>query len=141
MQVSGVPLRIEISWNAPYHQRNRYENTTTMKSSDPNLQAGPMCKSEDYKATTKLLLSLREEKGKAITCFPKKKRTRHRNVLDTKLQQRLEWLSQTWRTYFSTTSSSSSSRSHSWWRETQWQVDRWNDQARYFVERSMVTSE
>ena len=43
-----------------------------MKSGDPNLQAGPMCKREDYKATTKLLLSLREEKGKANTCFPKK---------------------------------------------------------------------
>ena len=33
---------IDISHEAPYHQRNRYENTITMQSNDPNLQSGPM---------------------------------------------------------------------------------------------------
>ena len=40
---------IDIFHNAPYLQRSRYENTITMKSSDPNHQSGPMWKREDYR--------------------------------------------------------------------------------------------
>ena len=32
---------VDISHNAPYHHRNKYESTITMKRSDSNLQAGP----------------------------------------------------------------------------------------------------
>ena len=46
---------VGISYTALYHQRCRYENTITMKSGDPDLQAGPMAKREDFKKTTKML--------------------------------------------------------------------------------------
>ena len=49
---------IDISRHAPYHQRKRYESTITVK-----LQSGPMKIREDYRATAKVLLSLREEQG------------------------------------------------------------------------------
>ena len=43
---------IDTSQNAHYAQRNRYENTTKMKSNVPNHQSGP------NRATTKALISL-----------------------------------------------------------------------------------
>ena len=108
-------------------QRNRYENTITMKSSDPNLQSGPMCPREDCRATTKVLLRLREEQGGSDTYVPKDKRSRQIIItLDPELQQRLEWLSLIGRNA-SPTSSSSSSWSQSWWEDTQWQDARWEN--------------
>ena len=47
------------------------ESTTTMKSNDPNPQSGPMWKREDYRVTTKAVLSLREEQGRTNTYIPK----------------------------------------------------------------------
>ena len=66
---------IDISHEAPYHQRNRYENTITMQCKDPNLQSGPSRKRHDYKATTKMLVALREEQGTTNTDIPEKERT------------------------------------------------------------------
>ena len=107
---------INISHNAPYHQRSRHENTITMKSSDPNHQPGPMWKREDCRATTKALVTLRAEQGRNPTFIAKSLRTRQRNTFDPDLQRHLVWLSENWNTYFSEpTSSSSSSWSQSWW--------------------------
>ena len=113
---------VDIFNSAPYHQRHRDENTITMKSGDPDHQAGPMAKREDYKMTTKLLCSLRQEVNSFI---PKEKRTRQRNLLDPQLQERLEWLSQHWREHFSAASTSSTSTwTQNGWSENNWQDDR-----------------
>ena len=43
-----------------------------MKSGDPDHQAGSMAKREEYKTTTKLLYSLRQEQGKVNSKFRRK---------------------------------------------------------------------
>ena len=78
---------IDISHNAPYHQRSRYENTITLKSNDPNPQSGPMWKREDYQATTQALLSLREEQRRTNTFYPEKYEDQAENTLDPELQR------------------------------------------------------
>ena len=114
---------IDISNHAPYHQRNRNENTITMKCNDSTLQSGPMRIREDYQETTKALLSLREEQGGTNTFLTKSKTTRQKNAMEPELQRKLEWLSENWEP----TSSSSSSWSQSWWEDTFWQDGRWED--------------
>ena len=47
-----------------------------MKCSDPDLQLGPMKDSDDYQATTRLLVNIRREQGRANTYIPKMQRTR-----------------------------------------------------------------
>ena len=84
---------IDISYSAPYHHWSRYENTITMKSGDPDLQASPTAKREYRKRTTKMLFSLRKELGKVNSFIPQEKRTGQRDKLDPTLQERLKWLS------------------------------------------------
>ena len=74
---------IDILYSAPCHHWSRYENTITMKSGDPDLQASPMTKREDFKKTTKMLYSLRKEQGKVNSFIPKDKRTDERDELYT----------------------------------------------------------
>ena len=65
---------VDISYTAPNHQRSRYENTITMKSGDPDLQAGPMAKREDFKKTTKNVVeSLKKNKEKKVHSSQRKK--------------------------------------------------------------------
>ena len=106
--------KIDISHNAPYHQRNRYDNTITMKSSDPNHQSGPMWQREDCRATPKALVNLRVEHGRNPTFIPKHMRTRQRNTLDPDLRRILDCLSENRKTFLPTSSSSSSSLQN-WW--------------------------
>ena len=114
---------IDMSHEASYHQRNRYENTSTMQCHDQNLQY-------DYRATTEALVTLGEEHGRTNTYIPNKDQTRQRSTLDPKIQQYLVWRSQQWRTHFTSTttsSSSSSSWSQNWWEDTQWRDTSWRD--------------
>ena len=94
--------RRSMSPTTPYHQRNRYDNTTTLKSSDPNHQSGPMWQREDYRATSKGLVNLRAEHGRNPTFIPKLLRTRQRNTLDPDLQRNLECLSENRKTFLPT---------------------------------------
>ena len=50
--------RIDFSYEAPYKQRNRYENTLFMSSGDSNKQAGPLCQRPDYKSSANALISI-----------------------------------------------------------------------------------
>ena len=92
---------VDISYKAPNYQGSSHEHQILSKSCDADLQAGPMAKREDFKKTTKMLYSLREEQGKVDSFIPKDKRTRQRDELDLALQKRLEWLSRHWREAFS----------------------------------------
>ena len=65
---------------------------------------------------------------KTNSYFQKEKRTRQRNILDPQFQERLEWLEQNWREYFSIASTSSTlSWTQSRWRDDNWQDDHWKD--------------
>ena len=127
-------VTVDITNVAPHHQRHRYESTITMKRSVSDLQLGPMKDRDDYQATTRLLVNLRKEQGRANTYILKMQRTRQNNTLHPKVQQRLEWLSEHHEEYFSKQSSSSSSSSSStqnrWqdahWQDTQWEL--WEEQ-------------
>ena len=52
---------IDISNSAPWHQRNRYENTILLESNDDDKQAGPTRARKDVKSTTQNLTILRQE--------------------------------------------------------------------------------
>ena len=47
----GYISQIDISYEAPYKQRNRCENTLFMRGVDSNKQAGPLCQRPDYKSS------------------------------------------------------------------------------------------
>ena len=107
----------DISYAAThYYQRSRYENTITMKSVDPDLQAGFVAKREGFKEATKMLKSLRKKQGTVNLFISKDKRTSLRDELGPTLQERLGWLSRHWREVFSDTSTSLTSMlTQNWW--------------------------
>ena len=96
-----------------------------MRSDDPNPQAGPLWKREDYKTSTSALMCVQQEQGKGVPHIPMHMSTRQHNTLDQTIQQNLEWLSQHWQTYFSTPTSSSSSswsQNSTWWTSQHWEI-------------------
>ena len=100
-----------------------------MKCGDPDLPLGPMKDWDDYQATARLLVNIRKAQGRDNTYIPKMQRTRQRNSLHPKVQEKLEWLSEE---HFSKQSSSPSSSSSSswrqnWWQDAQWQDSQWED--------------
>ena len=131
---------VDIKHDAPRRQRNRFENMIFMRSDDPNPQAGPLWRREDYLTSTSALMCLQQEQGGGIPHIPMHMRTRQHNTLDPTIQRNLAWLSHNWQTYFSTPTSSSSSswsQNSTWWNsqhwETsqhwrEWQPEEWQDQ-------------
>ena len=65
---------IDISYTASWHQRHRSECTITLACNDEDLHAGPMKATRDFKPTTKILTSLRQEKK--VDRIPLFRRTR-----------------------------------------------------------------
>ena len=119
---------IDISYSALYHHWSRYENTITMKSGDPDLQACPAAKREDRKRTTKMLFSLRKEQGKVNSFIPQENRTGQRDELDQTLQERLGWFGRHRREAFSTISTSSTPAwTQNWWSDDKWYEERWKE--------------
>ena len=57
---------IDVKHEALYRQRHRYESTLFMRSLDPNPQAGPSLKREDYKPSANALVSLQRDQGKGV---------------------------------------------------------------------------
>ena len=53
-------------------------------------------------------------------------RTKQRDTLDTAVRRHLEWLSFNWKTYFSSSSSSTWSESPTWWSSSSWD-HRWHE--------------
>ena len=94
-------VTVDITHVAPHHQRHRYESTITMKCTDSDQQLGPMKDRDDYQATVRLLVNILKEQGRANTHIPKMQRTRQRNTLHPKVQQRLDWLSEHYEEHFS----------------------------------------
>ena len=102
---------VDISYIAPHHQRSRNDNTITMKSGDPDLQAFPMAKREDFKKTTKdVVRSLKRTRENSF--IRKDITTRQRDELDPAFPERLEWLSRHWREAFFDISTSSTWTQH-----------------------------
>ena len=83
--------KIDISHDAPYRQRLRYESTIFMRSVDSKTQAGPLCQRPDYKTSADALVSLQRARGKGTTL---------RN--------------------FSSSSSSTWTESPTWWSSSSW---------------------
>ena len=52
---------IDISYTAPWHQRHRYESTITLTCNDEDREAGPMKATKDFRPTTKIIASVRQE--------------------------------------------------------------------------------
>ena len=85
---------IDISHNAPYRQRLRFENTVYMRGVDSNEQAGPLCQRPDFKSSANAHVSLRRAQGKGVLDIPIKLLTRQDNTLNPAVQQHFEWLSE-----------------------------------------------
>ena len=107
----------------------------TLVCNDDDRQAGPMRARKDFKTTTKILTSLRQEQRRQNSFIPKNERVRQRNFNEA-LRTELEWQSPNWKTFWSQPSSSSSSSQQWWqhehqdpqWREhqdTQWRDHKW----------------
>ena len=108
--------KIDISHDAPYRQRLRYNSTICMRSVDSNnKQAGPLCQRPDCKTSADVLVSLRRTQGKFVPHIPMHLTTRQNNTSDPAVQQQLERLSFNWKTYFSSSSSSTWTESPTWW--------------------------
>ena len=91
--------KIDISYDARYNHRNRYENSLFMRGVDSNRQAGPLCQRPDYKSSASALVSLQRAQGKGVPHIPMNLRTRQRDTLDPPVQQHSEWLSLNWPTF------------------------------------------
>ena len=61
--------KIDISHDAPYRQRLRYESTIYMRGVDSNKQAGPLCQRPDYHHQQMLLSAFNELKAKEYLIF------------------------------------------------------------------------
>ena len=112
--------KIDISHDAPHRQRQRYESTIYMRSVDSNKQAGPLCQGPDYKSSANALGSIQRAQGKGVPHVTMHLRTRQNNTLDPAAQQHLEWLSFSWKTYFSSSTSSTWTESPTWWSSSSW---------------------
>ena len=124
------------------HRTLASESTIALACNDEDRQAGPMKARKDFRPTTKIVASLRQEQGRQNSFVPKNERTRQR-PFDEVLQAKSELLNQNWRIYFSQSSSSSSSPQNWWqhehqdsqwrehqdtqWRDPQWQDHQWQD--------------
>ena len=70
--------KIDISHDAPYRQRLRYENTVYMRGVDSNKQAGPLCHGLIVNHQQMLLSAFNELKAKGISHVPMHLRTRQK---------------------------------------------------------------
>ena len=84
---------IDISFNAPYRQRLRCNNTVCMRGVDSNKQAGPLCHRRGYKSSAQALVSFQQAQGKGVPHIPIKEPTKQNDTLDPTVRQNLEWLS------------------------------------------------
>ena len=123
--------KIDVSHEAPYPRRLRYERTPYMRAVDSNKEAGPLCQQPDYKSSADALVSFQRAQGKGVPHIPRHLRTRQNNSLDPAIQTHLEWLSLNWKTYFSSSSSSTWTESPTWWSSSSWdrQWQEWDSQA------------
>ena len=130
--------KIDISHEAPYRQRLRYESTIYIRSVDSNKKAGPLCQRpviwlgvqssaiEDVghealwlaccatNCSANALISLQRAQGEGVPHIPMHLRTRQNNTLDLAVQQHFEWLSFNWKTHFSSSSSSTWTECPKW---------------------------
>ena len=122
--------KIDISHEAPYRQRLRYESTLFMSGVDSNKQAGPLCQRPDCKSSADALVSLQPAQGKGVPHIPMHWRTRQNNTLDPAVQQHSELPSLNRKTYFSSFSSSTWTESPTWWSSLSWdhQWQEWHSQ-------------
>ena len=116
--VKFLDSTVDINHEGSYRQRHRCASTLFMRSVDPNPQAQPLCKREDYRPSADALVSLQRDQSKGVPQIPLHLRTRQHDTLDAAVQQRLEWLSFTWQQHFS--SSSTWTESSRWWSSQHW---------------------
>ena len=121
---------IDVSHDAPYRQRLRCESTVYMIGVDSNKQAGPLCQQPECKSSANALVSLQRAQGKGVPQIPMHLRTRQNDTLDPTVQPHLERLSFKWKTYFSSSSSSTWTESPTWWSSPSWdhQLEEWHSQ-------------
>ena len=122
--------KIDISHEAPYRQRLRYESTLKMSGVDSNEQAGPLCQRPDYKSSAQALVSLQRNQGKVYLTFRCTRGKDKITHLDRAVQQHSEWLNFNWKTFFSSSSSSTMAESPTWWSSSSWdhQWQEWHSQ-------------
>ena len=72
--------KIDISHDAPYRQRLRYESTIYMRGVDSNKQAGPPCQRPDDKSSADALVSLERAQGRGVPQIPTHLRARQNNT-------------------------------------------------------------
>ena len=99
---------IHIEYTVTRKHRQMYESTVTLAMTEKDRQCGPMTSRSYFNPMTNALIGLRQEQGTENSYIPKNERTRQR-PFDDRLQAKLEWLSQGWRTFFAQLSCSSSS--------------------------------
>ena len=91
--------KIDISHEALYRQRQRYESTLYMRRVDSRKHSGPLCQRPDYRPSADALVSLQRAQGKGVPHIPMHMRTRQNNTLDPAVQQHSARLSFNWKTF------------------------------------------
>ena len=90
--------KIDIIYDAPYNQRNRYEYSLFMRGVESNKQAGPLCQRPD---SCQPLTRTRQRSTSYSNELADKTKETH---WIPAVQQHLEWLSLNWKTYYSSSS-------------------------------------
>ena len=130
-QVPRQHCKIDISYDASYRQRLRYESTVYMRGVNSNKQAGPPCQRPDYKSSANALFSIQREQRKGIPHIPINLRTRRRRWIQQFNNTLNEWLSFNCKTYFLSSSSSTWTERPTWWSSSSWgpsMTKEWRDQ-------------
>ena len=71
-QVPHCISKIDISHDAPYRQRLRYESTVYIRGVGSNKQAGPLCQRPDFRSSANALVSLQRAQGQGVPHIPLK---------------------------------------------------------------------
>ena len=93
LPIPGLPHYDRNLLHCISHQWHRYESTITPVCNDHDRQAGPTRARKDFRPTTKILTSLRQEQGRHNFFVPMNERVRQR-PFDDALRAELEWMSQ-----------------------------------------------
>ena len=107
-------------------RRSTSESNITLACNDEDRQAGPMKARKDFRPTTKMLASLRQEQGRQNSFIPKIERMRQR-PFDEAMQAKLEWMTQNWSFFFLATFLLIIIFTDHQWQDHQWQGHEWRD--------------
>ena len=82
--------KIDISHIAPWHWRHWYESTITLVCNEEDRQRGPMKARKDFKPTTKIPGSLRQERGRQNSFYSEEREIEALQAKLGRMSQKME---------------------------------------------------